>query len=353
MKKNSLVFLTMFILGTLACGSTAPPSTPEPASVAEASPVPEKLLSPTEYWVTEQGEVTESTVFVPGLRVVYIRGGNLWSWMEAGGSSQLTDTGDMSTIRVSDDGQLLAFMRGNEVWTVRIDGTDARLVDTQTSENGKLWLAPNNILLAISANDHIDLLDLNSGEKTNVITYPAVSDGYAPEVIWMPDSSGFKTIIPMASDQAEMIYVFPDGTLASLAKFTMVFSPDNPFYFSPDGGYVSYTAKVDDGSESLNLMDSSGATRPYGEPSDSIRAYGWIPGTKNFVYGQNGASGLFVGQVDSPPVEIDHPLPENIRWVDASGYLAILDGELIWGDLNGAALTIDSDVMEFDFLLVN
>ena len=140
MKKISITLLTLIFV-TLACGSTALPSTPEPVSVPQSTQMPEQSVSPTESLETEQDIVPKGTISVPGLRVAYIREGNLWSWMEAGGSSQLTDTGDMSTLRVSDDGQLLAFMRGNEVWTVRMDGTDARLVDTQTSENGKLWLA--------------------------------------------------------------------------------------------------------------------------------------------------------------------------------------------------------------------
>jgi hypothetical protein len=353
MKKAATIFLMTLIFAMLACGSTVPPSTPEPVSVVQASPVLEQPASPTESVEPEQGLVMEGTVSAPGLRVVYIRGGNLWSWTEAGGSSQLTDTGDMSTLRASGDGQLLAFIRENEIWTIRMDGTDARLVDIQARENGRLWFAPNSILLAVSTSDHIDVTDLNTGGKNTLVTYPVISEDYAPEVIWMPDSSGFKTIIPTVSDQAEMLYVFPDGTLASLAKFEMVSSPDAPYYFSPDGGYVIYTAKLEDGRESLHLMDSSGATKPYGEPGESIRAYGWFPDSKRFIFGQKGTSRLFLGQVDGSFVEVDLALPENIRWVDASHYLAIRNGELIWGDMNGAMMSIDSGVSEFDVHPVN
>ena len=54
------------------------------------------------------------------------------------------------------------------------------------------------------------------------------------------------------------------------------------------------------------------------------------------------ASTKFLGDVDGPPVEIALTLPGNVRWVDASHYLAIRSGKLIWGDLNGATVTIDS-----------
>ena len=361
MTKKATIFLTAIIFVVLACGSTTPPSTPERVSspqggaVAEASPESEQSASPTESLEMEQGSGTEGMVSVPGLRVVYIHGGNLWSWTEASGSSQLTDTGDMSTIRVSDDGQLLAFMRGKEVWTVRMDGTGARLIDTQAGSEGRLWLAPNNALLAVSTGDHMDVLDLNAGRKTTVATYSLIPGGYIPEVVWMQDSSGFKTIIPAQAEggQAEMLYVFPDGTVASLAKFAMLFSPGSPYYFSPDGGYVIYTAKSSDGSQSLHLMDSSGATRPYGEPGANIRAYGWLPDSKRFVFGQAGTTRLFLGRVDGSPVELELALPEKLRWVDASHYLAIRNGEMIWGDMHGRIMMIDSGVTEFDFLPLN
>ena len=261
----------------------------------------------------------------------------------------------MSIARVSDDGQLLAFMRGREVWTVRMDGTDARLLVTQPEAGGKLWFAPNASLLAISTSDHISVVDLNAGSETTVVTYPVIPDGYFPEVLWMPDSSGFKTIIPTPTEsgQAEMLYVFPDGTVASLAKFAMVSSPDFPYYFSPDGGYVIYTAKLDDGRESLYLMDSSGATRPYGEPAASVRAYGWFSDSKSFAFGWKETPRLFLGEVDGSPVEIALTLPGNVRWVDASHYLAIRSGELIWGDVNGLVIVIDSSVTDFDFLPAN
>ena len=365
MKKASLrIFLLTLITATLACGSTAPTpsvtlqSTLEFASdnnTHEVTPVPEQPVSPTESLPTEGGIVTEPGVSVAGIRVVYIREGNLWSWTEAGGTLQLTDTGDMSTARVSDDAQLLAFMRGSEVWTIGMDGTDVRLLVTQPETGGKLWFAPNAALLAITASDHISIVDLNTGNETIVVTYPTIPDGFFPDIVWMSDSSGFKTIIPAPTEggQAEMLYVFPDGTVASLAKFAMVSSPDFPYYFSTDGGYVIYTAKLDDGRESLYLMGSSGATRPYGEPAASVRAYGWFPNSNSFAFGWKGASRLFLGEVDSLPVEIALTLPGNVRWVDDSHYLAIRSGELIWGDVNELIIVIDSSVTDFDFLPLN
>ena len=203
MIKRGLLLLLTLLFAAVACGSATP--TPpgallpasEPAPVIGTSPAPEPDRPPEESSTPEPESRLEQTVSAPtGLRVVYIRDGDLWSWTEVGGKAQLTGTGDMSTARLSDDGQLLAFMRGREVWTVRMDGTDARLLTTQGDEGGALWFAPNGSLLAVSTRDHIDVIDLNTSGSNTVVTYPAISQDYYPEVVWSPDAFGFKTVVP-------------------------------------------------------------------------------------------------------------------------------------------------------------
>jgi hypothetical protein len=285
------------------------------------------------------------------LRILYIREGDLWSWTEAGGKAQLTSTGDMSTARLSSAGQLLAFMRGREVWTVRMDGTDARLVSTQADEGGALWFAPNGSLLAVSTKDHIDVVDLGTSISTTVVTYPPLADAYFPEVVWSPDSFGFKTVIPpqTESGQAELLFVFTDGTQASLAKFALISLAESLPYLSLDGGYLIYAAKVSDGKESLYLMDSSGATKPYGEPGKRVRAYGWLPDAKHFVYVQENPNRVFLGDVAGTPAEIVLENYQTIRWVDAEHFLAMQDGNLYLGDMSGGKTLIDTGVTDFDF----
>jgi hypothetical protein len=259
--------------------------------------------------------------------------------------------GNVSTARLSSDGQSLAFMRGREVWTVRMDGTDARLLVTQAEEGGALWFSPNGVLLAISTMDHIDIVDLSASVSTTVASFPALSQAYYPEVVWLPDAFGFKTVIlPQAeSGQAELLFVFTDGTAASLAKFALVPLTESFPFLSPDGGYVIYAAKVSDGKESLYLMDSSGATRPYGEPADRVRTYGWLPDSQHFVYAQKGPTQTFLGDVAGPPTEIDLGSYQTIRWMDAERFLAIQDGNLYLGDMSGAKTLIDAGVTDFDF----
>jgi hypothetical protein len=257
----------------------------------------------------------------------------------------------MSTARLSDDGQFLVFMRGREVWTVRMDGTDARLLSTLDNEGATLWLAPNGSLLAVSTSNKIDVINLTVGTSTTVVMYLAIPEDYFPEVAWSPDSSGFKTVIPpqTATGQAELLFVFTDGTVASLAKFAMVSLSESSPFISPDGGYIIYVAKLDGDKESLFLMDSSGATRPYGEPGLNIRAYGWLPDSKRFAYSEGNSQNSYLGSIAGPPMKLPVSFSSKVRWVDEEHYLALEQTDLVLGDIHGGSLLIDSGAQDYDF----
>ena len=353
MKKAISVFFSTLFVGILACGTTTPRATPEPVPDTEASTVPEATSALRSNPVVQPEATLEQTLLAPSrLRVVYVQDGNLWSWTEAGGSVQLTDSGDMSAVHLSADGQILAFVRGREVWTVRMDGKDARFLSTLNNDDGcALWLSPDGSLLAVSTKDHIDVIDIDHVTSTTVVTYPTISDNYYPEVVWSPDGIGFKTVVPPQADmgQAELLFVFTDGTVASLAKFAMVQVSDSLPYISADGGYIIYVAKLDGDKESLYLMDSSGATRPYGESGENIRAYGWLPGSKQFVYGSENSQPSYLGNIAAPPMALSVAFPAIVRWVNAEYYLALKNGKLTLRDLTGANLLIGSGVTEFDF----
>lgn len=352
MKKATLIFHLIFILGTLACGSTTPLPAPSPAPVIETAPLPVPDSVSPEPQATGQGTTPQAAVVAPsGLRIVFVREGNLWSWTEATGVVQLTDTGDVSTVRLSSDGQSLAYMRGSEVWMIGMDGQNARLLATQKNEGGALWFAPNGSLLAVSTQDHIDVINMQDASFTTVMTYPAIQDGYAPEVIWTPDASGFKTVIPpqTGTGQADFLFVFTNGTVANLAKFALVPLSEGLPYLSPDGGYIIYVAKLNDGNQSLYLMDSSGATKPYGEEVSRVRALGWLPDSKHFAYTFEDSSRTFIGNVNELPVEITLGRYQTLRWVDSEHFLGLQDGSLYLGDLNHRKTLIDMRVSNFDF----
>jgi hypothetical protein len=159
-------------------------------------------------------------------------------------------------------------------------------------------------------------------------------------------------VIPATVDdgQAELLFVFTNGTVASLAKFAMAALTESFPLISPDGGYVIYVAELTDENKSLYLMDSSGATRPYGETGESIRALGWLPDSVRFVYGDLNSQKAFLGSVGAEPTELSIPLAPVIHWLDEKNYLALESGELVLGDLNGSSIQIDVNVKDFDFV---
>ena len=361
MTKTISIFLITLTFVFQACSNLTPmPSEtlqapPDPASnlptttTLVVSPTPEEGPVSVNTPELEADLITDEMAPVSGLRVYYLRGGNLWSWTDENGKVQLTDTEDMTTIHVSEDNQTLAFMRGSSVWKVRADGTGVQLLDTQTEIGGVLSFAPNGNLLAVSTRDHIDIIDLTSITKTTMLTYSAIPDGYFPEVVWNPDSTGFKTVIPASNENenAEMLFVFTNGTVASLAKFEMFGFP----YLSPDGGYAIYVSEMGEDRKSLYLMDSSGATRPYGKAEDTVSGYGWFTDAKRFLY-ESGFK-MFIGNVGSEPVEVNLTVKGKIIWVNDMTYIALQDDILGLGDLQGANTILDSGVSDFDAALVN
>jgi hypothetical protein len=153
-------------------------------------------------------------------------------------------------------------------------------------------------------------------------------------------------------DQAQFLFVFPEGKTASLAKFEQLPPSDRRTFISPDGGYVIFVAQSRDGKESLYLLDSSGAVKPYGEPAENVRALGWLPDSKHFVYkwvNQGQTLSLLGGLGGEPQVEMKLRPYETMRWLDAERFLARQENALYLGDINGGELLIAEGVSDFDF----
>ena len=343
--------LVIFVMG--ACGSTLLPTTPEPAPAKTTVAVPGPESTPPANPTIALVPTPDGPVAVPAdLRIVYLRGGNLWSWAEAEDKKQLTDSGDISTVRLSNDGRMLAFLRGREVWVTHMDGTNAQMLATLDVEGADFWFAPGGSLLAVSAADHIEVIDLGQAISTTVVNYPPIPSEYYPQIVWSPDGLGFKTVIPPQREtgQAEFLFVFTSGTVASLAKFMMVPLTESLPIISPDGGYVIYVAKMSAGKEALYLMDSSGATRPYGEVAEHVHTFGWLPDSKHFIYGVEPSPRAFLGEIGGSPMEIQFSFVTKVRWIDMEHMLTLENGDLRLGDFDGGSLLIDSYVQEFDFV---
>lgn len=351
--KPSMIFLGALMFMTLACGTSAPPAQPLLASPSLPVPGLQATPAPT---MAEMVPFLTSTLpasglmpSVTGLRMVYLSGGNVWLWSETS-TRQLTFDGRAVAIALSKDGSLLAFLRGQEVWVMGVVGSGERLLASLAAAGGRLFFAPNGSLLAVATPDHIVVLDLNTGSKTTVLTYCAIP-GYIPQVVWAVDSYGFKTVIPSSAEggAAQLHYVFPNGTVANLGSLDLAPLRESWPLISPDGGYIIYATRHGPDGRSLMLMDASGAARPYGEPAGRIRAGGWYPDSRRFVYLSEGTTESIVltGSIDGPPqmgVLFD---PALGRWVDDGHYLLLENGSLSLADTRGGRWVIASDVQDY------
>jgi len=424
MPRKILTCLIVALALLTACEVGTPQSSPGPAveplalSTPAASPqAPTSSEVPPPPGGADQ--TTIQTLSIPGLRIAYLKNGDLWVWEDAAGLRQLTTSQDISTFRVSPDGLKVAFSRRNELWALQSDGTGERQLLSQSyleglrtkpeeaiwldsfgwfptrdtvyfstwresgeyplpnydlhlieyanpspylwlspGQGGRLTFSPDGKTLVVSSRTSIDILDLAASTRITAHSYPAIANyetGYLPQVEWAPDSSGFKTVIPPDAENginlgpAQFLYIFPSGIVARLASFELV-----PLYealpsLSPDGAYVIYAARADQG-KALYLMDSSGATRAYSEASEAVSVYGWAPDSKHFVYGSGNPLRFFLGSVEAPPIEFPVTNPETLQWIDARKFAMLESQGLFIRDLDGASMVIDAPVNEFEII---
>lgn len=354
MKSISMqVFLGVLMLSAFACGGVGSQIEPIYTSLPTGG-VPATFALPLERTLPSPGATSLPALPAPsaaGLSVAYLSVGNLWMW-EASGARQMTFDGRVVAATLTKDGGQLAFIRGGEVWMMHADGSNERMLSMLPGGGGGLFFAPNGLLLAVSMPDHIEVIDVNTGISTNVLAYPSVP-GFIPQIVWAMDSYGFKTIIPTSVEggPAQLHYVFPDGTVANLGSLDLAPLNESLPLLSPDSGYVIYTGKLGGDQRSLYLMDSSGATRPYGEAAARVCALGWQPDSKHFVYFSEGlqAGDYFTGSVDGQPLAGAPFDPFLGRWVDAQRYFLLENGDLYLCDLGGGRLFLAETVDNYSF----
>lgn len=409
--------------GTAPAAPIAPETTSPESPEVDSFVLPAFSVSPLPNVSSESGTWP---VTIAGLEIAYVRDGDLWLWMDGIGAQQLTASGDVSDVRISDDGRIIAFTRGQEIWAIRSDGSnqhllvrdtylkslmqengtikladfnwfpgkpmiyfstylessdveypqlryDTHLVDVNNGsptqwlgpgDGGKLSVSPNGNLVAVSSPDRIDLIDLQTSNRKNLLTYPKIAvyeTDFSPQVVWMPDSSGFKTVIPSQTengvnlDQARFLYVSLGGVVASLSIFDIVPLYESQLSISPDGGYVLYVWTSADGQRELRLLDSSGAMKAYRKSPQQIRALAWSPDSKRFFYSIGDNYAVYMGGLDDYPV-VDLDASWSAQWVSDQYYI-LQKGEaagsgLYLGNLEAEKIYIDQSGNSFDIKIV-
>lgn len=360
-------------------------------------------------------------ISIPGLRCAYLKSGDVWLWSDGAAARQLTAGGGVSALQPSPDGARVAFERGGELWVVDVDGAgegvlvprayleargaaqgapvilqafgwfpgrqalyfstardaggytlpnqDLHLVEPgsagpapwmEPGAGGRPAFAPDGNLLAVASREWIDVLDLAAGTRTRPLSFPALANfdtGYLPQVVWMPDSSGFKTVVPPSAagganpGPAEFLFIFPGGAVGRLASFELLPLDRAQPLLSPDGAYLLYAAESAPGDAALYLMDSSGAARAYSQPAAGVSILGWAPDSKRFAYALGTERAAYLGAVDGAPQALPPPAVSALAWLEGASFLALQDGSLWYYESPGAAgVALDSAVTQFALL---
>jgi Tol biopolymer transport system component len=341
-----------------------------------------------------------------GLRIAFGRSDQVWLW--AAEDRETTPLAAASStndgIRISDDGAIIAFTRGNEWWAVSSDGTgerrllgvedlkeiepvepgvtvhglewvpgshilafntrlvtahglvlnhDLHLLDADTlqrtqllppGEGGEFHFSPKATRVAIVTPGEIHLLELESMERQEALTYTPVNTGseyaYYARPAWAQDGSALQVAIPPADPfgqplQNMTIWHIPtDGTPAGLVTSLAVVPLLGPdvLAFSPDLQFVAYAkaqGAQDASQESTGVLLevqrlADGAWQAHPEAG---ALFGWAPDSRRFAFVAGGETpqlliGQWSGETLAGSIEIGTPV-YDVRWVDDEHYLFV------------------------------
>ncbi|MCW5876945.1 MAG: hypothetical protein KIS85_08705 [Anaerolineales bacterium] len=137
----------LVLLAGLLAACSAPVSDQEAAVATMVAGTLQAQVAPTDTGEPIDGEIQPQSVYgdCPNsgqLSVAYLKDGNIWLWVQGGGSTQLTSEGDAFDLRISGDGCRVAYARQaanpghdpahefpqpetiSELWVVSSDGSD-------------------------------------------------------------------------------------------------------------------------------------------------------------------------------------------------------------------------------------
>jgi Tol biopolymer transport system component len=235
----------------------------------------------------------------------------------------------------------------------------------KNGDGGEVTFSPDGSKIALVQPEKINLVNADGSGFETLFTFELVSTYsewfYLPEIVWMPDSSGFKTLIPAHDPLANpkeltRFYFIPasGAKAAQLAEFLASSAFQSGAYISPDGSKVVYT-KPQNGNLELHVIDASTADQLlFSLPGDKLGALGWTPDSQNVVYWRDDTRITWLLTPDGQSASLsDVKYASQVTWVDASRYLFVNESELRLRTLGQPSLLIDADLSGgFDFVLL-
>ena len=219
--------------------------------------------------------------------------------------------------------------RRDDLWRADIQTGDVTLL-LPPGEGGAFSISPDRKWVAVISagsydheNAHIRLMNIESGDIQEVLTFPAVSTGseyrFYPQVFWEADSRAFRVAIP----DRDLIYdetnsppvvlgrVQVDGSYESIGALQASFFglPS----WSDDGQHIAYLRRVGalaDNQFEMFLADGS-ADNPVKYVGGDAGSFGfpiWIPDSTQFIYAQGVPGMYWLGSPDAQPIRLVEPM---------------------------------------------
>lgn len=238
---------------------------------------------------------------------------------------------------------------------LRVDsdsGSLTKLLDP--GQGGDFTLSPDGLQLALVQPDSIGFANQDGGQlRPEVLTFPWVITYseyfFYLKPAWVED--GVIAAVPaedpfFGPEQGSIWHVPADGSdpllLSDLQADLFLPQRGAAPIVSPDGNRVAAFRKSDDtGSFQLWLVDlQSGAEEQYAQ--GNLGWVGWAPDSSHFVYANDGANQVYLGQIGQAPQLLGEA--SNLRWIDSEHYLWLTlsgsDWVLKLGDLSGGSVDL-------------
>jgi putative hemolysin len=351
------------------------------------------------------------------LRVAYSGDGHIMLWTEGEGARQVAEAMNVEQVRISYDGQVIAYTSRNshgfcEIWSVNADGTNHRrlvgedyvqnILPAQSHESFNFAPASHTLYFAT---DQYDLHRVNADSGSLGLVIEAGQGGFftfspdgqwltvyhpremilaqstgsaarviyewspevsvsttGPEVIWAPDSAGFRliTLTDQEGDQNSMtVWYFPvNGNPIEQWSYTGPYGGT----LSPDGRTVVYLNDRNEPIE-VHVISEDGTDTIFGSYASqsyfNLHFLGWAPDSQHFLLNMSKDGRLqvpYLCAVGEQPVKLtDTDDAHAVVWIDAQHVLFASHGKTLHLQRVGAPSTLldDNASSWFDYTFVN
>ncbi len=397
-KKYILISISILALlaSILACNTPVTTATPVIAC-GDCGPGPGTIVAYIKgdnVWLWTEGTGSSQLTFAggayapvlsgDGLEVAFLRSGELWV-VNADGSDerQLVGAAFLSTLAAGGDTAEVnehVWMPGShaiyfntlvvageagyripqyDLYSTNADARVDAIITLETSGSGGVpYFSPDGTVVALAQPDKIIFLEVTGAfwnialNFPNVLTYSEWM--YVPELVWLPDGSGVRVVVPASDPLADptQVSTFWNVPVSGPPSVLTTFLASPAFasfpYISPDGETVLYLRDVPDGLGIYTIRSDGTDTFYTWFAVGGVGLVGWTPDSVHFMYWRVPTETSYMA-VGTDLALGDTPVSTDVKWIDSTRYLYLNGDELRISPMGGASSLIDSGVTEYDF----